>query len=114
LGCLLSLVPPIKRYLPYIEEFEDPSKKTLVCGPYEEKAAGTRVVENFTDYVFMVVSRNYGFAVSDADFMKFQDTVFEQDKWIIETQKPELLLLDLQMELNDKADLLSVAYRRWL
>ncbi len=195
--------------LPDFEEFEDDSRRPLVCGPYEVGAAGTRVVENFTDYahlmyvhsgllghpdyaelpeftitkepgriytsevpifqpvahsgsdakngtfyvyvkevfhplaarlskqdketgqtlwilltvlpvsekeckVFMVVSRNYGFEVSDADFMRFQDTVFEQDKWIIETQKPELLPLDLQMELNHKADLLSVAYRRWL
>ncbi|MGM0877718.1 MAG: Rieske 2Fe-2S domain-containing protein [Bacillota bacterium] len=195
--------------LPYLEEFEDEAKRPLVCGPYEVKAAGTRVIENFTDFahlmyvhggllghpdysklpdfkvkkekdriyteevpifqpvahsgsdakdgttyvyvkevfrplaarlskkdadtgqtlfilltvmpksekectVYMVVSRNYGFDVPDEQFIKFQDTVFEQDAWIIETQKPELLPLDLQAELNHKADVLSVAYRRWL
>jgi len=64
--------------------------------------------------VYMVVSRNYAFDVPDEQFIQFQNTVFEQDAWIIETQKPELLPLDLQAELNHKADVLSVAYRRWL
>ncbi|MDT8860809.1 aromatic ring-hydroxylating dioxygenase subunit alpha [Alkalihalobacillus sp. MEB130] len=195
--------------LPDIPEFEDASYRPLVCGPYEVKAAGTRVVENFTDFahlmyvhggllghpdyaelpdfqifkeedriytgevpifqpvahsgsdakegttyvyvkevfrplvgrlskkdadtgetlfillsvlpindkectVYMAVSRNYGFDVPDEQFIQFQDTVFEQDAWIIETQKPELLPLDLQAELNHKVDILSVAYRRWL
>jgi vanillate O-demethylase monooxygenase subunit len=195
--------------LPYLEEFENPAFRPLACGPYYVSAAGTRVIENFTDFahlmfvhggllghpdyaevadfkvfkekdrvytsdvpifqpvahsgseakegttyvyvkevfrplaarlskrdadtgqtlwilltvlpvaekecvVYMAVSRNYGFDVPDEQFMAFQDTVFEQDKWIIETQKPELLPLDFQMELNHKADVLSVAYRRWL
>ncbi|WP_235851985.1 hypothetical protein [Niallia nealsonii] len=64
--------------------------------------------------VFMVVSRNYGFDASNQQFKEFQDTVFAQEAWIIETQKPELLSLDLQAELNHKADVLSVVYRRWL
>jgi vanillate O-demethylase monooxygenase subunit len=192
-----------------LEEFENPAFRPLACGPYYVSAAGTRVIENFTDFahlmfvhggllghpdyaevadfkvfkekdrvytsdvpifqpvahsgseakegttyvyvkevfrplaarlskrdadtgqtlwilltvlpvaekecvVYMAVSRNYGFDVPDEQFIAFQDTVFEQDKWIIETQKPELLPLDFQMELNHKADVLSVAYRRWL
>ncbi|MBM7563423.1 aromatic ring-hydroxylating oxygenase subunit alpha [Paenibacillus sacheonensis] len=195
--------------LPDFEEFENPDYRPLVCGPYTVHAAGTRVIENFTDFAhlmfvhggllghpdyaevpdfkvykeqdrvytsevpifqpvahsgseaeegttyvyvkevfrplagrlskrdaatgetlwilltvlpvtekectaYMAVSRNYGFDVPDEQFIRFQDTVFEQDAWIIETQKPELLPLDLQQELNHKADVLSVAYRRWL
>lgn len=195
--------------LPDFAEFENPDYRPLVCGPYHVKAAGTRVIENFTDFahlmyvhggllghpdyselpdfqvfkeenrvytgdvpifqpvahsgseheegttyvyvkevfrplaarlskrdqatgqtlwimltvlpvseqeciVYMPVSRNYAHDVDDQQFIDFQDTVFEQDKWIIETQKPELLPLDLQAELNHKADLLSVAYRRWI
>ncbi|AFC27688.1 Rieske domain-containing protein [Paenibacillus mucilaginosus 3016] len=195
--------------LPDFEEFENPGYRPLPCGPYQVKAAGTRVIENFTDFahlmfvhggllghpdyaelpdfkvykekgrvytgdvpifqpvahsgseakegttyvyvkevfrplaarlskrdaatgqtlwilltvlpvtekectVYMAVSRNYGFDVDDRQFIEFQNTVFEQDVWIIETQKPELLPLDLQAELNHKADVLSVAYRRWL
>ena len=45
---------------------------------------------------------------------RFQDIVFEQDARVIETQKPELLPLDLQVELNHKVDRFSIAYRRWL
>lgn len=198
-----------KSDLPYFEEFENADYRPLPCGPYTVHAAGTRVIENFTDFahlmfvhggllghpdyaelpdfkvfkekdrvytsdvpifqpiahsgsdmaegttyvyvkevfrplaarlskrdaatgqtlwilltvlpvaekectVYMSVSRNYGFDVPDEQFIKFQDTVFDQDAWIIETQKPELLPLDLQLELNHKADTLSVAYRRWL
>lgn len=195
--------------LPYFEEFENPDFRPLPCGPYQVNAAGTRVIENFTDFahlmfvhggllghpdyaevpdfkvfrekdrvftgdvpifqpvahsgseakegttyvyikevfrplsarlskrdtetgqtlwilltvlpvsekectVYMAVSRNYAFDVPDQQFIDFQNTVFEQDAWIIETQKPELLPLDLQTELNLKVDSLSVAYRRWL
>ncbi|WP_238162622.1 aromatic ring-hydroxylating dioxygenase subunit alpha [Cohnella sp. AR92] len=198
-----------KAELPDFEEFDNPDYRPLVCGPYHVEAAGTRVIENFTDFahlmyvhggllghpdyselpdfqvfkeenrvytgdvpifqpvahsgsehkegttyvyvkevfrplaarlskrdaatgqtlwimltvlpvsekeciVYMPVSRNYAFDVPDSQFMQFQDTVFEQDKWIIETQKPELLPLDLQAELNHRADRLSVAYRRWI
>ncbi|MCR8633337.1 aromatic ring-hydroxylating oxygenase subunit alpha [Paenibacillus radicis (ex Xue et al. 2023)] len=195
--------------LPHFEEFDSEEFRPLACGPYKVNAAGTRVIENFTDFahlmfvhqgllghpdyaelpdfkvnkekdriyienipifqpvahsgsdkkegttyvymkevyrplsarlskadpsngqtlwimltvlpvtaeeclVFMVVSRNYGFDVPDENFIKFQDIVFDQDARIIETQKPELLPLDLQVELNHRVDLFSVAYRRWL
>jgi phenylpropionate dioxygenase-like ring-hydroxylating dioxygenase large terminal subunit len=195
--------------LPHFEEFDDPQYRPLPCGPYQVKAAGTRVIENFTDFahlmfvhqnllghpdyaelpdikvvkeqgriyienipifqpvahsgsdkrdgttyvyrkevyrplsarlakadpsngqtlwimltvlpvsaeectVFMVVSRNYGYDVPDENFIRFQDMVFDQDAQVIETQKPELLPLDLQAELNHRVDIFSVAYRRWL
>ncbi|MFC0211952.1 Rieske 2Fe-2S domain-containing protein [Paenibacillus chartarius] len=195
--------------VPHFEEFADPAYRPLPCGPYKVKAAGTRVIENFTDFahlmfvhqnllghpdhaelpdievvkengriyienvpifqpvahsgsdkregttymyrkevyralgarlsktdpsngqtlwimlsvtpvtaneclVFMMVSRNYGFDVDDANFIQFQNIVFEQDARVIETQKPELLPLDLQAELNHRVDRFSVAYRRWL
>lgn len=195
--------------VPHFEEFADPAFRPLPCGPYKVKAAGTRVIENFTDFahlmfvhqdllghpdyaelpdiqvvkeqdriyienipifqpvahsgsdkqdgttyvyrkevfrplsgrlsktdpgngqtlwilltvspvaedeclVFMLVSRNYGFDADDANFIRFQDIVFDQDAQVIESQKPELLPLDLQAELNHRVDVFSVAYRRWL
>ncbi|GMK38837.1 chlorophyll a oxygenase [Paenibacillus sp. CCS19] len=195
--------------VPHFEEFADSAFRPLPCGPYKVKAAGTRVIENFTDFahlmfvhqdllghpdyaelpdiqvikeknriyienipifqpvahsgsdkkegttyvyrkevfrplsarlsktdpgngqtlwilltvapvaedeclVFMMVSRNYGFDVDDANFIRFQDIVFDQDAQVIESQKPELLPLDLQAELNHRVDIFSVAYRRWL
>lgn len=195
--------------IPHFEEFANLEYHPLPCGPYKVAAAGTRVIENFTDFahlmfvhqdllghpdyaelpdfqvvkeenriyienipifqpvahsgsdksegttyvyrkevyrplsarlskadpsngqtlwimltvlpvaaeecvVFMMVSRNYAYDVDDANFIKFQDIVFEQDARVIETQKPELLPLDLQVELNHKVDRFSIAYRRWL
>jgi phenylpropionate dioxygenase-like ring-hydroxylating dioxygenase large terminal subunit len=195
--------------LPHFEEFANPEFRPLPCGPYKVAAAGTRVIENFTDFahlmfvhqnllghpdyaelpdfqvvkekeriyienipifqpvahsgsdkkegktyvymkevyrplsarlskadpsngqtlwimltvlpvaaeecvVFMMVSRNYAYDVDDANFIHFQDIVFDQDAKVIETQKPELLPLDLQVELNHKVDRFSIAYRRWL
>lgn len=195
--------------LPHLEHFNNPEFRPLPCGPYKVNAAGTRVMENFTDFahlmfvhqnllghpdyaelpdikvvrekgriyienipifqpvahsgsdkkegttyiyrkevyrplsgwlskadptngqtlwilltispvsanecqVFMMVSRNYGFDLDDENFVRFQDIVFDQDARIIETQKPELLPLDLQAELNHRVDIFSVAYRRYL
>lgn len=195
--------------LRHIEPFANPANRPILCGPYKVNAAGTRVMENFTDFahlmfvhrhllghpehaelpdvqivkepdriyienvpifqpvahagsdkkdgttyiyrkevyrplsgwlsktdpesgqtlwilqtispvsaseclVFMIVSRNYGFELDDMEFMRFQDIVFDQDAQVIETQKPELLPLDLQAELNHRVDRFSVAYRRYL
>lgn len=63
---------------------------------------------------FMVMERNYEPETPDQVFIDFQDTLLEQDRAIVEQQKPELLPLDLQAELHLKCDRLSIAYRRML
>jgi phenylpropionate dioxygenase-like ring-hydroxylating dioxygenase large terminal subunit len=40
--------------------------------------------------------------------------IFEEDRAIVESQRPELLPLDLQAELHLRSDRVAVAYRRWL
>jgi phenylpropionate dioxygenase-like ring-hydroxylating dioxygenase large terminal subunit len=40
--------------------------------------------------------------------------IFEQDRAIVEGQRPELLPLDLQAELHLRSDRLAIAYRSWL
>lgn len=40
--------------------------------------------------------------------------IFAQDQRIVETQRPELLPLDLQAELHLRSDRMAVAYRKWL
>ena len=40
--------------------------------------------------------------------------IFEQDRAIVESQRPELLPLDLQAELHLKSDRAALAYRKWL
>lgn len=63
---------------------------------------------------FMLMERNYALDEPDERFVAFQDVLLEQDRLIVESQKPELLPLDLQAELHLKCDRLSIAYRRML
>jgi phenylpropionate dioxygenase-like ring-hydroxylating dioxygenase large terminal subunit len=49
-----------------------------------------------------------------ADLIGFQQMIFVQDRSILENQVPALLPLDPGLEIPTRADLTSVAYRRWL
>ena len=40
--------------------------------------------------------------------------IFEEDRAVVEGQRPELLPLDLQAELHLKSDRVAIAYRKWL
>lgn len=46
--------------------------------------------------------------------VEFQQTIFLQDRIILENQRPALLPLDASTEIPTLADRASVAYRRWL
>ena len=50
----------------------------------------------------------------EASMIEFQDRIFAQDRPILESQRPELLPLDLQAELHLRSDRTAIAYRRWL
>ena len=56
----------------------------------------------------------YDFESSMADMIHFQQMIFLQDRSILENQMPRRLPLDPKMEIPTRADLTSVAYRRWL
>ena len=60
------------------------------------------------------MSLNYGHEIPDAELIAFQDKVSEQDRVIVESQRPELLPLDLQAELHLRSDRMAIAYRKWL
>ena len=51
---------------------------------------------------------------TDFALREFQDKVAGQDTPIVESQRPELLPLDLQTELHLKSDRTAIAYRQWL
>ena len=51
---------------------------------------------------------------SMADMVEFQQLIFLQDRNILENQIPKRLPIDPKMEIPTRADLTSVAYRRWL
>ena len=63
---------------------------------------------------YALLSRNYDLDAPDETYIEFQNTLMAQDKRIIESQRPENLLLDLQAELHLKSDRLAIAYRRYL
>lgn len=49
-----------------------------------------------------------------ADLAQFQQEIFLQDRSILENQRPVKLPLDPKLEIPTRADLTSIAYRRWL
>jgi phenylpropionate dioxygenase-like ring-hydroxylating dioxygenase large terminal subunit len=57
---------------------------------------------------------DYAHDVPDDTFVDFQDRVAAQDKAVVESQRPELLPLDLQAELHLRSDRMAIAYRKWL
>ncbi len=63
---------------------------------------------------WVVLAMNYAHEVPDEELRRFQDMVTEQDIRIVNSQRPELLPLDLQSELHLRSDQIAIAYRRWL
>jgi phenylpropionate dioxygenase-like ring-hydroxylating dioxygenase large terminal subunit len=61
-----------------------------------------------------ILAMNYGHDLADAELLDFQDKITMQDRAVVESQRPELLPLDLQEELHLRSDKTAIAYRRWL
>ena len=51
---------------------------------------------------------------TDSFIRRFQQTIFAQDKPILENQNPKLLPLDPRAETPVRSDRLAITYRRWL
>lgn len=51
---------------------------------------------------------------TEEELRAFQDEIALQDVPIVESQRPELLPLDLQDELHLRSDRTAIAYRKWL
>jgi phenylpropionate dioxygenase-like ring-hydroxylating dioxygenase large terminal subunit len=64
--------------------------------------------------IWLIMALNYGFDVPEEELRKFQDAVTAQDVPVVESQRPELLPLDLQAELHLTSDRAAIAYRQWL
>jgi phenylpropionate dioxygenase-like ring-hydroxylating dioxygenase large terminal subunit len=67
-----------------------------------------------TSLAWVVIAMNYALEVPEQELRRFQDFVTEQDIRIVNSQRPELLPLDLQTELHLRSDQIAIAYRRWL
>lgn len=78
------------------------------------------VIGLFVQPVEPDVSLGYAFVLVVDDestktaLIQFQQKIFLQDRMILENQRPKLLPLDPRSEMPTRADMSSVAYRRWL
>ncbi len=64
--------------------------------------------------LFSPITRNFDTDVSEQDVTDYNFRVFNEDKAIVEAQRPENLPLDLTLEAHIAADRSSIAYRRAL
>jgi phenylpropionate dioxygenase-like ring-hydroxylating dioxygenase large terminal subunit len=62
----------------------------------------------------LIIAMDYAHDLPPEHFIRFQDQVTAQDKVVVESQRPELLPLDLQSELHLRSDRMAIAYRKWL
>jgi phenylpropionate dioxygenase-like ring-hydroxylating dioxygenase large terminal subunit len=71
-------------------------------------------IEERKSLMWMWMVMNHSYDVPEQELREFQDGVAMQDLPIVESQRPELLPLDLQAELHLRSDRLAIAYRTWL
>ncbi|MGE9551138.1 molybdenum cofactor-independent xanthine hydroxylase subunit HpxD [Erwinia amylovora] len=64
--------------------------------------------------MFAPIARNFDLHVPVEDVHAFNHRIFEEDRLMVETQRPERLPLDLTLEAHIPADRSSIAYRRGL
>jgi phenylpropionate dioxygenase-like ring-hydroxylating dioxygenase large terminal subunit len=64
--------------------------------------------------VRFLVAMNFAQDTPDQLIREVEDTIVKQDMRIVESQRPELLPLDLQAELHLRSDRTAIAYRRWV
>ena len=75
----------------------------VVCPIDEEHSKG-----------WVLMSMNYGFETAEKEIVDFQNAVTGEDIPVVESQRPELLPLDLQSELHLRSDRTAIAYRQYL
>ena len=64
---------------------------------------------------FTYLTRNFDFSSPDQKYVDYNTVIIEQDKPVVESQRPEELPVDLSAELHIRGvDRVSVEYRKWL
>ena len=61
---------------------------------------------------YVLIARNYNLEQPDSVLQEFEDVIFNQDRRIVESQRPEIVPFDLADELHLRFDAVAVAYRR--
>ncbi len=63
---------------------------------------------------WMWMTMNYGHDLPEQELIDWQDSIFAQDKPVLESQRPQCLPLDPEAELSVRPDKTAVSYRHWL
>ena len=65
-------------------------------------------------WAYMVPAYNYAADLTEQQINEFHSYIFGQDRPVIESQRPELLPMDLSKELHLRSDQMTLRYRRYL
>ena len=63
---------------------------------------------------WQIMALNHSFDIPSEEIRARQNEITAQDLPIVESQRPEMLPLDLQAELHLRSDRTAIAYRKWL
>lgn len=61
---------------------------------------------------YLSIARNYDHDQPAGVLQSFEDTIFNQDQFVVESQRPERVPFDLAAEMHLKFDAVAVNYRR--
>ena len=61
---------------------------------------------------YVVIGRNYDHDQPGTVLQGFEDTIFEQDRRVVESQRPEQVPFDLAAEVHMKFDAVAISYRK--
>ncbi len=61
---------------------------------------------------YCIIGRNYDLDEPDTVLQEFEDVIFNQDKRVVESQRPEQVPFDLADELHLRFDAVAINYRR--
>ena len=61
---------------------------------------------------YVTIARNYDREQPDSVLQDFEDTIFNQDRLVVESQRPERVPFDLAAEMHLKFDAVAINYRK--
>ena len=61
---------------------------------------------------YLIIGRNYNLDQPDEVLKSFEDTIFNQDQRVVESQRPERVPFDLAAEMHLKFDAVAMSYRK--
>ncbi len=91
-------------------------RKTIPSGDRTLISMASSPTNDTTTHMFLWIARNYDLdPIHDQGFIDFTHTIMEQDRAVVESQRPEQIPTDLRDELHLKVpDASGIAYRKRL